>query len=82
MTKNEKCQCTCEECGDECNPYYKQNKIKQTNELYIVYEDYIGKKDIISIFRNIENAKYYKDNYSRFCYIKSIIIDFLFKKKE
>ena len=44
-------------------------------ELYIVYEDYMGKKDIIGIFKEIENAKYYQQNYSEFCYVKKIITD-------
>ena len=45
------------------------------NKLYIVYEDYMGKKDIIGIFKEIENAKYYHENYSPFCYVKKIITD-------
>ena len=44
-------------------------------ELYIVYEDYMGRKDIIGIFKEVENAKYYKENYSEFCYVKKIITD-------
>ena len=44
-------------------------------ELYMVYEDYMGKINIIGIFKNIENAKYYKENYSSFCCVKKIITD-------
>ena len=29
---NNECQCTCDECGDECNPYYKRKEIKETLE--------------------------------------------------
>ncbi len=30
MTEENKCKCTCEECGDECNPYYK--RLEQENK--------------------------------------------------
>lgn len=44
-------------------------------ELYVVYEDYMGRKDIIGIFKKNENARYYQENYSEFCYVKKIITD-------
>ena len=49
-------------------------------ELYIVYEDYMGRKDIIGIFKEIENAKYYQENYSKFCYVKKVITDIEFNE--
>ena len=44
-------------------------------ELFIVYEDYMCRKEIIGIFKNVMMAKYYKENWSEFCHIKKIITD-------
>lgn len=46
------------------------------NKLYLVIEDYFKQVKIIGLFKNIENAKYYQQNYSSDCYILPIITDF------
>lgn len=34
MKKLPKCECTCDECGAECEPFYKQKEVKHiTDEL-------------------------------------------------
>lgn len=45
MTEKNKCKCTCEERGDECNPYYKrleqENKVLKdnNNHLQVIIDD-------------------------------------------
>ena len=39
----DKCQCTCEECGDDCNPFWKKKEGNNDKDIF---------NSIITIFTN------------------------------